>query len=45
MQSLIGNQHSTGRILIIGGVSGSGKSTVGKALAKRLSWPFIEGDM
>lgn len=45
MESLIDNQQSPGRILIIGGVSGSGKSTVGKALAKRLSWPFIEGDM
>lgn len=45
MKSLIDKQHSVGRILIIGGVSGSGKSTVGKALAERLSWPFIEGDM
>lgn len=45
MQSSIENQHSAGRILIIGGVSDSGKSTVGKALAERLSWPFIEGDM
>lgn len=45
MQSSTRNQHSAGRILIIGGVSGSGKSTVGKALAERLSWPFIEGDM
>jgi gluconokinase len=26
------------------GVSGSGKSTVGAALAKRLGWRFIEGD-
>ena len=26
------------------GVSGSGKSTLGLALAKRLGWPFQEGD-
>jgi gluconokinase len=33
-----------GQIIILGGVSGSGKSTVGKALASRLGWRFIEGD-
>jgi gluconokinase len=33
-----------GQVLILGGVSGSGKSTVGKALASRLGWRFIEGD-
>jgi gluconokinase len=32
------------RILIIMGVSGSGKSTVGTALAKTLGWQFTEGD-
>jgi carbohydrate kinase (thermoresistant glucokinase family) len=26
------------------GVSGSGKSTVGAALAARLNWPFVDGD-
>ncbi|HWD35078.1 MAG TPA: shikimate kinase, partial [Casimicrobiaceae bacterium] len=26
------------------GVSGSGKSTVGVALASRLRWPFIDAD-
>ena len=26
------------------GVSGSGKTTVGELLAKRLGWPFMEGD-
>jgi gluconokinase len=31
-------------ILILMGVSGSGKSSVGHALAARLSWEFIEGD-
>lgn len=33
-----------GRVIILCGVSGSGKSTVGQALAERLSWRFIEGD-
>lgn len=32
------------RILIVMGVSGAGKTTVGEALAKRLGWQFIEGD-
>jgi carbohydrate kinase (thermoresistant glucokinase family) len=26
------------------GVAGSGKTTIGQALAKALSWPFFEGD-
>lgn len=33
-----------GRVIVLCGVSGSGKSTVGQALAKRLDWHFIEGD-
>jgi carbohydrate kinase (thermoresistant glucokinase family) len=32
-------------ILVIMGVSGSGKSTVAEELAARLGWPFEEGDM
>jgi len=32
-------------IVIVAGVSGSGKSTVGAMLAGRLSWPFTDGDM
>jgi gluconokinase len=31
-------------IIVLTGVSGSGKSTVGRELAKQLSWPFHEGD-
>jgi len=31
-------------ILIVAGVSGSGKSTVGAMLADRLHWPFADGD-
>lgn len=30
--------------IIVMGVAGSGKSTVGKLLAKRLQWPFYDGD-
>lgn len=30
--------------IVVMGVSGSGKSTTGGALAARLGWPFIEGD-
>jgi gluconokinase len=32
------------RIVILMGVSGAGKTTVGRALADRLGWEFIEGD-
>ena len=31
-------------IVVLMGVSGSGKSTVGKVLAERLGWEFIEAD-
>jgi len=31
-------------VLIVMGVSGAGKSTIGRALAARLGWPFQEGD-
>jgi gluconokinase len=32
-------------IVILAGVSGSGKTTVGALLAGRLGWPFIDGDL
>ena len=32
------------RILVVMGVSGSGKSTVALELRDRLGWPFLEGD-
>ena len=31
-------------VILLMGVSGSGKSTVGKMLAERLGWPFYDGD-
>ena len=31
-------------IVVVMGVSGSGKSTTGAALARTLGWPFVEGD-
>uniref|UniRef100_UPI0038CD9B3C gluconokinase n=1 Tax=Paracoccus binzhouensis TaxID=2796149 RepID=UPI0038CD9B3C len=30
--------------IVVMGVSGSGKSTTGGALAARMGWPFVEGD-
>ncbi|MEK7392968.1 MAG: gluconokinase [Fibrobacterota bacterium] len=31
-------------MIVLMGVAGSGKTVVGKALASRLGWPFLEGD-
>jgi|SRR5579859_2579372 len=31
-------------VVVVMGVSGAGKSTIGKLLAERLGWPFKEGD-
>lgn len=41
-----GDSVSSGEVLhvIVMGVSGSGKSTVGEVLAKRLGVPFVDGD-
>ena len=35
---------ATRMILVLMGVSGTGKTTVGKILADRLGWTFVEGD-
>ncbi|MEZ4808766.1 MAG: gluconokinase [Allomuricauda sp.] len=32
------------RILVVMGVSGSGKTTIGKLLAEKLNYPFFDGD-
>ena len=32
------------RAVVVAGVSGSGKSTVGRLLAERLRWPYVEAD-
>jgi gluconokinase len=38
------NRARTGCAVVVMGVSGSGKTTVGELLAKQLGWRFIEGD-
>lgn len=37
-------QNEAVQHIVVMGVSGSGKSTTGGALAARMGWPFIEGD-
>lgn len=34
----------TKKAIVVAGVSGCGKSTIGHALAERIGWPFIEAD-
>ncbi|GGU08956.1 gluconokinase [Streptomyces coeruleorubidus] len=36
--------HHTARLVVVMGVSGSGKTTVGRSLAQRLGVPYAEGD-
>jgi carbohydrate kinase (thermoresistant glucokinase family) len=36
--------HVAPRVLVLMGVSGSGKSTIARALQRLLGWPFQEGD-
>ena len=38
------NDLKNGTALVVMGVSGSGKTTVAELLAKKLGWPFMEGD-
>lgn len=36
--------RSSRRLIVVIGVSGSGKTTIGRAVADRGGWPFVEGD-
>ncbi len=38
------NVIETTKFIILMGVTGSGKTTIGKALAERLGWDFFDGD-
>ena len=44
MRSYPPASNDSGMIVVVMGVSGSGKSTTGTALARTLGWPFVEGD-
>jgi carbohydrate kinase (thermoresistant glucokinase family) len=35
---------SVPRVIVLMGISGSGKSTIGRQLGERLGWPFYDGD-
>lgn len=38
------SQQRAARVIVVMGVSGAGKTVVGKALATALQWAFVEGD-
>ena len=42
--SLVATLADSPMIIVLMGVTGSGKSTVGKLLARQLGWRFFEGD-
>jgi carbohydrate kinase (thermoresistant glucokinase family) len=44
LERALHKHQQTARVAVIMGVSGSGKTTVGEALARRLGWLFQEGD-
>jgi gluconokinase len=44
MERRLHKHRQSARVAVIMGVSGSGKTTVGAALARRLGWLFQEGD-
>jgi gluconokinase len=45
MSSIMGSEKtSPPRILVLMGVSGSGKTTIGRLLSAKLGWPFYDAD-
>ena len=44
MQNEAGATARAAQVLVVMGVSGSGKSTVGALIAERLGWIFVDGD-
>ncbi|MEU0214821.1 gluconokinase [Streptomyces sp. NPDC006265] len=41
----VDSDHRTGPLVVVTGVSGSGKTTIGKSLARRLGVMYAEGDV
>jgi len=37
-------EHARVTVVVLMGVSGSGKTTIGQRLARDLGWPFYDGD-
>ena len=37
-------EHESVTVVVLMGVSGSGKTTIGQRLARDLGWPFYDGD-
>jgi gluconokinase len=37
-------EHARVTVVVLMGVSGSGKTTIGQCLARDLGWPFYDGD-
>ncbi|HEX8061762.1 MAG TPA: shikimate kinase [Allosphingosinicella sp.] len=43
-EALLPNERSPGRSIVLVGLMGAGKSTVGRRLARRLGLPFVDSD-
>ena len=44
MENVAGADARPAQVLVVMGVSGSGKSTIGALIAERLGWIFVDGD-